>query len=160
MAVAGAFVGAPPDSPLRWIADAMVLFELEDAHIEWDVLLQRAWRPGLTLGLIAGLAFLAREFAAPVPPYVLANLRRRPVTLRERGAHWAACHDPRVGLRLLHHLEMHRTRRLRDPAGVPRDFLGYLAQSTGARTGKRRDVFERHAVLVVRRIIKRESLLR
>lgn len=160
MAVAGAFVGAPPDSPLRWIADAMVLFELEDAHIDWDVLLQRAWRPGLTLGLIAGLAFLAREFAAPVPPYVLANLRRRPVTLRERGAHWAACHDPRVGLRLLHHLEMHRTRRLRDPAGVPRDFLGYLAQSTGARTGKRRDVFERHAVLVVRRIIKQESLLR
>ena len=160
MTVAGAFVGAPPDSPLRWIADAMELFELDADHIEWDVLLQRAWRPGLTLGLLAGLEFLAREFDAPIPPYVLADLRRRPVTLRERGAHWAACHDPRVGLRLLHHLEMHRTRRLRDPVGVPRDFLGHLAQSTGARTGKRRDVFERHAVLVFQRIIKRESLLR
>lgn len=160
MTVAGAFVGAPPDSPLRWIADAMVLFDLEGDDIEWDVLLKRAWRPGLTLGLIAGLEFLAREFGAPVPGDVLADLRRRPVTLRERGAHWAACHDPRVGLRLLHQLEMHRTRRLRDPAGVPRDFLGYLAQSTGARTGKRRDVFERHAALVVQRIIKRESLLR
>lgn len=160
MTVAGAFIGAPPDSPLRWIADAMMLFELEGDHIEWDVLLKRAWRPGLTLGLLAGLEFLAREFGAPVPPYVLADLRRRPVTLRERGAHWAACHDPRVGLRLIHHLELHRTRRLRDPSGVPRDFLGHLAQSTGARTGKRRDVFERHGVLVVRRIIRREPLLR
>jgi len=160
MTIAGAFVGAPPDSPLRWIADAVELFEREENHIEWGVLLRRAWRPGLTLGLLAGLEFLAREFDAPVPPNVLADLRRRPVTWRERGAHWAACHDPRVGLRLLFHLELHRTRRLRDPAGVPRDFLGYLAQSTGAKTGKRRDVFERHAVLVVRRIIKRESLLR
>lgn len=160
MTVAGAFVGAPPDAPLRWIADAMELIELEGDHIEWDVLLQRAWRPGLTLGLLAGLEFLAREFDAPIPPYVLADLRRRPVTLRERGAHWAACHDPRVGLRLLNHLEMHRTRRLHDPSGVPRDFLGHLAQATGARTGKRRDVFERHTVLVLQRIIKREPLLR
>lgn len=160
MTVAGAFVGAPPDAPLRWIADAMLLFELEGDRIEWDVLLQRAWRPGLTLGLISGLEFLAREFGAPVPPNVLADLRRRPVTVRERGAHWAACHDPRVGLRLLFHLELHRTRRLHNPVGVPRDFLGYLAQSTGAKTGKRRDVFERHAVLVAQRIIRRESLLR
>ena len=160
MTVAGAFLGAHPDSPLRWIADAMVLLAVEEDHIEWDVLLQRAWRPGLTLGLLAGLEFLAREFDAPIPPYVLADLRRRPVTLRERGAHWAACHDPRVGLMMLHHLEMHRTRRLHNPAGVPRDFLGHLAQSTGARTGKRRDVFERHAALVLQRIIKREPLLR
>lgn len=159
MTVAGAFIGAPPDTPLRWIADAMVLFELEGDQIEWDVLLQRAWRPGLTLGLIAGLEFLARKFGAPVPPFVLADLRRRPVTLRERGAHWAACHDEHVGQKLLYHLELHRTRRLRDPVGVPRDFRSHFAQAI-ATSQNYRDIFERPGMPLIQRIIKREPLLR
>lgn len=159
-AVAQAFSGAPARTPLRWIADALLLFDLEADLIDWDMMLLRARRPGLTLGLTAGLEFLAREFGAPVPAEVLAELRRRPVSLRERGAHVAACHDlQRVG-RLLFQLELHRARRLRDPAGVPRDFLGHLAQATGAKTGKRRDVLERQGARFLQRLAKREPLSR
>jgi hypothetical protein len=159
-AVGAAFSGRPPGAPLRWIADAMLLFELEGSAIDWHVLLERARRPGLALGLSRGLEFLAREFGAPVPPEVLAELRRRPTTWRERGAHWAIVNDPRVGVAVLYQLEQHRARRLHYSAGVPWDFLGHLAQATGAMTGKRRDLFERYGVRLVRRVARGESLLR
>jgi hypothetical protein len=159
-AVGNAFSGRPPGSPARWVADAMLLFELEGAAIDWEVLLERARRPGLTLGLSRGLEFLVCEFGAPVPAWVLAELRRRPTTLRERAAYWAAVNDPRVGLALLDQLEQHRTRRLHYSTGVPRDFLGHLAQATGAMTGKRRDLFERYGIRLLRRVGGRESLLR
>jgi len=159
-AVGTAFSGRPPGSPLRWIADAMMLFEIDGAAIDWDALLQRARRPGLTLGLSRGLEFLVREFAAPVPAEVLVELRRRPVGFRERGAYWATVNDPPLGLALLDQLEQHRARRLHYPAGVPWDFLGHLAQSTGAMTGKRRDLLERYGIRLLRRIAAREPLLR
>ncbi|GAY17382.1 nucleotidyltransferase family protein [Mycobacterium sp. shizuoka-1] len=139
-AVAGAFIG-PSGSPLRWIADAVFL--LENSAIEWDYLLERAGRPGLTTGLTAGLTFLASEFDAAVPRRVIDELRRRPVGWRERGAHWAACEGRRPGRKLLFQLEQHRARRARYTADVPRDFLGHIAQVTGARTGRRRDVLRR-----------------
>ncbi len=152
MAVAQVFSGPAPQAPLRWIADALVLFDLEADMIEWDVLLERSRRPGLTLGLSAGLEFLSREFGAPVPDEVLSELRQRPVCLRERGLYLAACHNLRnIGL-LLYQLELHRTRRLRDPAGVPSDFLKYVSQVTGARTGKRRDFFERQLLRALQRL--------
>ena len=159
-AVGTAFSGRPPGSPLRWIADAMLLFELEGAAIDWKHLLERAHRPGLTLGLSRGLEFLAREFGAPVPAEVLAELRRRPTSWRERGAYWATVNDPRVGMALLEQLELHRARRLHYPTSVPRDFLGHLAQSTGAMTGKRRDLFERYGIRLLRRIARGDPLLR
>ncbi|TXI42445.1 MAG: hypothetical protein E6Q56_01395 [Mycobacterium sp.] len=159
-AVAQAFSGAPARTPLRWIADAMLIFDLEADLIDWGALLRRSRRPGLTLGLSSGLDFLAREFGAPVPKEVLSELQRRPVSLRERGAHLAACRDLRRVGRLLFQLELHRTRRLRDPAEVPRDFLGHLAQATGARTGKRRDVFERQAARAVQRLTRPETFSR
>jgi hypothetical protein len=160
-AVAQAFSSAPPGgAPVRWIADALLLLDLEADLIDWEALLRRSRRPSLTLGLGAGLEFLAREFSAPVPDGVLAELRRRPVSLRERGAHLAACHDLRRFGTLLCALEAHRTRRLRDPAGVPRDFLGHLAQTTGARTGKRRDFLEREAVRALQRLTRPETFSR
>jgi hypothetical protein len=159
-AVGTAFSGRPPGSPLRWIADAMLLFELEGSSIDWEVLLERARRPGLTLGLSRGLEFLAREFGAPVPADVLAELRRRPTSWRERGAYWATVNDPRVGMALLEQLELHRTRRLHYPTSVPRDFLGHLAQATGAMTGKRRDLFERYGIRLLRRIASGDPVLR
>jgi hypothetical protein len=159
-AVGNAFSGRPPGSPLRWIADAMLLFELEGDAIDWRALVERARRPGLTLGLSRGLEFLAGEFGAPVPADVLAELRRRHTTMRERAAYWATVNDPRVGMALIDQLERHRTRRLHYPTSVPRDFLGHLAQATGAMTGKRRDLFERYAIGLLRRIAKGDSLLR
>ena len=139
-AVAGAFSG-PSASPLRWIADAMFL--LENATIDWDYLLHRTARPGLTLGLTSGLTFLASEFDADVPRRVIDELRRRPVGWRERGAHWAVCEGHKPGRKLLFHLEHHRARRARYPSHVPRDFLGHIAQVSGERSGRRRDVLRR-----------------
>jgi hypothetical protein len=158
-AVGNGVGGRPPASPLRWIADAMLLFEIDRDAIEWDVVLQRARRPGLALSLRAGLDYLALEFGAPVPSQVLTELHRLPVSWRERGAHWAAVNGPRVGAGLLYQLEQHRARRLHYPTGVPWDFLGHLGQATGARSGKRRDVFERHGVRFLKRLAKGESLL-
>lgn len=157
--VANGVGGRPPASPMRWIADAMLLFELDRDAIEWDVVLQRARRPGLSLSLCAGLDYLAREFGAQIPSQVLTELHRLPVSWRECGAHWAAVNGPRVGAGLMYQLEQHRTRRLRYPTGVPWDFLGHLAQATGAKSGKRRDVFERHGVRFLKRLAKGESLL-
>ncbi|MBB3748115.1 hypothetical protein FHT44_000576 [Mycolicibacterium sp. BK634] len=140
-AVGGAFSCGWSGSPLRWIADAMLL--LENSTIDWDYVVQRAARPGLTLALADGLGFLVREFAAPIPSRVVAELRRRPVGWRERGNHWAVCDGRRPGRVLLYHLEQHRARRLRYPADVPWDLLGHLAQVTGKKSGRRRDVVQR-----------------
>lgn len=146
ISVANGFSRAPA-SPLRWIADALLVLQTDADAIQWETLVQRARRPGLTLGLTAGLEFLAREFGAPVPPTVLAELRRLPVSWQERSAHWAAVNTvPRKVETLLHEAAKHRARRLHYSTGVPRDLLGHLAQSTGAMSGKRRDVFERAAV--------------
>lgn len=160
MTLGNAFGVSTTGAPLRWIADAMLLFELEGDLVDWDWLLERARRPGLTLAVTAGLSYLAREFAAPVPAKVLVELRTRPVSLRERGAHWTACHDPRVGANVLRQLELHRARRLHDPAGAPWDFLGHIAQAGGQRMETRREVLARHGMRFARRVVRRERLLR
>jgi hypothetical protein len=138
-----------PAAPMRWIADALLIF---DDTIDWDVLLNRARRPSLTLSLADGLEFLMREFGAPVPGYVIAELRRRPVSLRERGAHWAAVTPPRVGEDMLHSLELHRALRLHDPGRVPREFLKYRALTTGTMSGNRREVLRRARIRAVRTV--------
>jgi hypothetical protein len=102
----------PSGAPLRWIADALLVVQLDGEAIEWHVLLERARRPGLTLSLVDGLGFLAREFGAPVPPEVLEELRRRPVHWRERAAHWAAVKDRRFGAGLARALLEQRAHRL------------------------------------------------
>jgi len=158
--VANAFVSPTGGSPLRWIADALLLLEIDGGTIDWDALVVRTSRPGLTLRLASGLDFLAREFGAPVPADVVTVLRRRRVSWQERGAYWAAVNDPRVGVRLLYQLEQHRARRLYYPTGVPRDFLGHLAQVAGPMTGKRRDFLKSRALGVWQRLAKGEPLLR
>jgi len=91
-----------------------------------------------------------------VPPTVLRELRRLPVSWRERGSHWAAVNAvPSKVATLLCEAEKHRARRLRYPTGAPKDFLGHLAQATGAKSGKRRDVFERHAVRFLQGLVRR-----
>lgn len=126
-------------APLRWIADAMLI--TENADIDWDYLLDRAKRPGLTLALADGLGFLASEFGAPVPALVLRELRRRPVSWRERWAHRAAVNRPVVGSFVSEQLSRHRARRLHPWTGLPRDFLWHMAQASGG--VRRRDVVRR-----------------
>lgn len=125
-------------SPCRWIADAMVL--IQSADIEWEYVLERAWRPCVALGLSAGLSFLGREFGAPVPAQVLDELRGRPVSRRERCAHWAAVNRPVVGSTIAEQLERYRARRLHSRTDSPRNFLEHMTQVTG---GHRRDVVRR-----------------
>jgi hypothetical protein len=123
IAIANAF-RSHPAAPMRWVADAMWTFQNEAELIDWDVVLRRAERPGLKLGLTAGLDFLVREFAAPVPPEVLTDLRRRPVHWRERAAHWAALKDRPTGTYLANELLGNRARWLNYPTVVSR--RGYL----------------------------------
>ena len=139
IAVANAFF---PDqgSPLRWITDSMLLFGVSGEQIDWELLLERARRPGLTLGLAAGLSFLAREFHAPVPAHVIDELRRRPVSWQEHAAHWAALHRPPVGVYYISHFLRHHERRRHADTGLPRDLLWHLAQVTRGPGGRRRDL--------------------
>ena len=137
---------------------------LEAEAIEWDVLLERARRPGLTLGLARGLEFLAREFGGRGcrQAEVLTELRRRPTSWAERGAYWAACNDPQLGVALLDQLEQHRTHHActTRPA-CRRTSSATWRSTTGAMTGKRRDVFERYGVSgFLQRLAKGEPLLR
>jgi hypothetical protein len=148
--VAGAFF---PDqgSPLRWITDSMLLFEAGGDGIDWDTVLNRARRPGLTLGLAAGLEFLAREFSAPVPDYVIDELHRRPVSWQERAAHWAALNRPQVGVYFISHFLRQNARRRHYSAGLPRDLLWHLAQITRGPQGRRRDLLKRAPKTAVRK---------
>lgn len=86
VAIANAFWRDGP--PMRWIADSLLL--LQTGSIDWDVVLQRAERPGVMPGLTAGLDYLAREFGAPVPAAVLDELLRRRLSWQARVAYWAA----------------------------------------------------------------------
>jgi hypothetical protein len=121
MVVANAF--RQNGSPLRWISDAVLIFQMDSDAIDWNTLLERAQRPGLTPALATGLDFLAREFAAPVPPRVLSALRGRPLSWRESAAHWAAVTKPRSA-NLLEQLELQRARHLYYRIGWSRHFLG------------------------------------
>ena len=124
---------------LRWITDAMLL--LESAEIDWPLLVERARRPGVTLALTEGLGYLAREFGASVPAWVLDALQQLPVSWRERIAFWAAVHQPPLGARAIQHVEHHRARRLHATNGLPRDFLWHMARVSGVE--RRRDVLRR-----------------
>lgn len=127
-------------SPMRWIADAMFLLGGAGGDVDWDVVLARASRPGLALRLNRGLTYLAEEFSAPVPEYVLDDLRRRSVGWRERAAYWAAVARPPVGAAVLEQMDCHRARLLHTDRGLPRDLLWHLAVRSGRR---RRDIVRR-----------------
>lgn len=122
--VADAFLSiAPNGAPMRWIADAMRLLRNEAAPIEWESLLRRARRPGLTSGLAGGLDFLATEFGAPIPEGVVRELQRRPVGWQERWAHRASLVPGRFGHQLPFTLLVHQSQRLNDSNGPRMQFV-------------------------------------
>ena len=118
----------------------MLIFEVCGDQIDWQLLLDRARRPGLTLSVAAGLEFLAREFDAPVPVYVIDELRQRPVSWQERATHWAEVRRPVVGMGLLSQLVRHKARRDYYASGLPRDFLWHVAQIRFGPQARRRDL--------------------
>lgn len=109
VAIANAFCYG--GTPVRWIADSMVMFRT--APIDWDVVLRRSSRPGVLPAVTHGLAFLAREFEAPVPSDVLDALRRRPISWQARTAYWVSTRHPIPDLYyLVGRLESRWARRL------------------------------------------------
>jgi hypothetical protein len=147
----------PFGAPLRWIADAQLMFQLQGEAIDWDVLLERARRPGLALSLIAGLDFLAREFDAPVPVDVLDELRRRPVHWRERGAHWAAVKHRPLGMALATGLLQNRANRLHYGDLSRR---GYLAEDLRAVRLEVRRTARAGLIALIRRLNAAPTLAR
>jgi hypothetical protein len=71
-----------PVPPLRWIADAMMMFKTS-AKIEWDRLLIHAEQRRLVLPLRDTLNYLRHQMDAPIPPSILQHLQELPVSMAE-----------------------------------------------------------------------------
>lgn len=63
-----------PIPPMRWVADAFIV--MRSLKIDWQRLLMLAERFRLVATVREGLEYLASVLAAPIPPEVLAALRR------------------------------------------------------------------------------------
>ena len=71
-------------SPIRWIADAMIILETAPLEIDWDRILQLVETYRLGLPIYDGLSYLQRKFHAPVPEGILKRLHLIPATESER----------------------------------------------------------------------------
>lgn len=82
---------------LTWIPDAMATLEQEREAIDWDLLLQLARQSRTVCQLWNALAFLANEYAAPVPAGLLQRLRESPTSWVERAEYRALAQKPGRG---------------------------------------------------------------
>jgi Uncharacterised nucleotidyltransferase len=73
-----------PDPAIRWFADAAWILRRAGADFDWDRVTAMAALTGSALALRHGLDYAAAELRLPVPPAVLAGLRARRATWRER----------------------------------------------------------------------------
>jgi hypothetical protein len=71
------------EPPARWIADAITLIQAEGERLDWARFIAFARGQRLTSRLGLGLDHLARQYAAPVPPAVLRDLRSSRTSLIE-----------------------------------------------------------------------------
>lgn len=71
---------------LTWIPDALLV--LQAGGIDWPRLLAQARGRRFVLRVATMLAYLSRDFAAPVPDEVLTRLETLPVSRLERFEHW------------------------------------------------------------------------
>jgi len=70
--------------PIRWIADAIMLYEKPDTEIQWDLLIELSEKLKVSILLFQGLSYLQSEFNIPIPDYVLQSLERIPVSYMEK----------------------------------------------------------------------------
>lgn len=121
-----------PLPPFRWIADAVTVIRVAGDDLDWDRLVAEAERRRLAVATRAGLAYLAEEFAAPIPGAVLTRLAAVPTSRHERAAFRAACR-PDSPVRTLR-MAWDRYRRLRDldtGAPAPDGFLPFARSFWG-----------------------------
>jgi hypothetical protein len=74
---------------LQWLADAVVVLRAAGGEIDWSRVVAQATSRFATLRLRDALVYLRTTVGAPVPPEVLGELERVPVSRRERLAHRA-----------------------------------------------------------------------
>lgn len=70
--------------PMRWIADAMAVFDSDSPNIDWDRFIRLIDAYRQTLPIHDGLSYLQKIFHARVPDRVLESLRKKPVSDIER----------------------------------------------------------------------------
>jgi hypothetical protein len=75
---------------VTWVADAMTVLGAPDSSIDWQRVLRQARRLRATLRVHDALSFLGQELDAPVPAYVLDELREEHTPRREVFAHRTA----------------------------------------------------------------------
>ena len=83
-----------PEPPIRWVADAMSVFNTSASKIEWNDMIEFAKHYKLAHRLHLGLDYLKRDFNAPVPADILASLARRRQTYVERVEAHTILSDP------------------------------------------------------------------
>jgi hypothetical protein len=71
-------------SPVRWVADAMMILRSQKFKIDWDRLVRQARQRRLTLPLRDTLHYLHQSLGAPVPLDVLRELQDAPTSSLER----------------------------------------------------------------------------
>jgi len=71
-------------SPLRWIADAMMIIRSRRHEIDWSRLVQQARKRRLALPMIDTLSYLENLLGASIPSEVLTDLKKMPVSKLER----------------------------------------------------------------------------
>lgn len=73
-----------PETPVRWIPDALAILRTRTADVDWNRLLDLAATHRVTFRLGLGLSYLTESFRAPVPRFVLERLRAADQSLLER----------------------------------------------------------------------------
>jgi len=69
---------------IRWIADAVMLFEKSDTGIQWDLLVDLTEKLKVSIPMFQGLSYLRNEFNIKVPDFVLQALKSIPVSRMEK----------------------------------------------------------------------------
>lgn len=73
-----------PETPVRWIPDALAILRTRAADLDWNRLLELAATHRVTFRLGLGLSYLAESFGALVPRFVLERIRAADQSLLER----------------------------------------------------------------------------
>jgi hypothetical protein len=76
-----------PQSPVRWIADALKIMRHPSTRVDWDRVVMLAERWHVVLHLHDTLGYLSQRWLAPVPAAVLRSLSRSRVSDIDRAAY-------------------------------------------------------------------------
>ncbi|MEO8847292.1 MAG: nucleotidyltransferase family protein [Casimicrobiaceae bacterium] len=121
-----------PDSPVRWVADALRIIRGQSVAFDWVRVVERARKWRVTLPLHDTLGYLAQQWQVDVPSAVLEALAATPVHPVDRRVHAALARKPGLGDYLARPWWRYRLISYRLPTwrAVP-GFLRYLKLTLG-----------------------------